>query len=366
MPELLDWRRAARPRKAARVVASALRQGALVAFPTESSFLVAGSGLSPAVVERVQNLVGARPLEVIVPGAAAARDWLPDLGGAGRRLARRLWPGPLTLVSGEGVAKGLAGRLPDPVREALLDAGALHLRHPAHEAILAVLQRLPLPLVGAALPAGEGEAFDLRQVVASAGSRLDLILDGDGRFDRPPTVVEVQGDAWTVRHEGVVSAEQLRAQLSCLIVFVCTGNTCRSPLAEGLCKVRLAEKLGCHIGELEDRGYLVRSAGLAAGPGFPAANEAVEVAAKYGADLTEHESRPLTLELAERADHLVVMTRGHAQALVGQLPAGSAQPRLLSPEGDDVADPIGGSREVYEACARQLDEGIRSLITRVV
>ncbi len=366
MTEILDWERVGKPRAAARAIGSALRQGTLVAFPTESSYLVAAAAVSEAAVARARELTQGRPLELILPDAASARDWLPDLGPAGRRLARRLWPGPLTLVSAEGTDGGLTSRLPEVVRRALTADGALHLRHPAHEAVLTTLRHLRLPLVGAALPTASGDAFGPRDVLAAAGSRLDLMIAGLPRFDRPPTLVEVRGGEWSVRREGAVSAEQLREQLACLIVFVCTGNTCRSPLAEGLCKVRLAGRLGCSVEELEGRGYLVRSAGLAAGPGLPAAAEAIEVGSCYGADLTRHASRQLTLELAARADHLLVMTEGHARALAGQLPPGSARPRLLSREGEDVPDPIGGSREVYEECARSLDACVRLVVDEIL
>jgi protein-tyrosine phosphatase len=366
MPEVLDWRQVERPGPMARSLASILRRGALIALPTESSFVVVASALLADAVERVQDIVGGRPLEIAVAAPGAARDWLPSLGGLGLRLMKRFWPGPLTLASADGLRDGLAARLPPSVQAALLTEEILHLRHPGHEAILEVLRRHPGPLVCASIPAHDGDAFSAREVLDSAGGLVDLIIDGSSRLRQGPTVVEVRGGDWSVRREGVISADDLRSQLACLVVFVCTGNTCRSPLAEALCKKRLAERLGCAVSELPDRGYLVISAGLAAGPGFPAADEAIEVAQGLGADLTQHESRQLTLELAARADHLLVMTRGHERALADQLPAGAAKPRLVSPEGDDVADPIGCSREIYEQCARQLDEYIAEFVASLV
>src|SRR5262245_2689558 len=101
--EILDWCRVGKPRAAARVLGSSLRQGAVVAFPTESSYLVVASALVEDAVARVQGLVGPQPLQILLADPSAARDWLPRLGGAGQRVTRRMWPGPLTLVSREGV-----------------------------------------------------------------------------------------------------------------------------------------------------------------------------------------------------------------------------------------------------------------------
>ena len=75
------------------------------------------------------------------------RDWAPGMGPLGRRLAHRFWPGPLTLECGEGVADGLAGRLPDAVRREVCPQGWLRLRSPAHEAVLATLRALAGPML---------------------------------------------------------------------------------------------------------------------------------------------------------------------------------------------------------------------------
>jgi protein-tyrosine phosphatase len=363
MAELVHWQTTAQPHAVLGRVREVLRAGGLVALPTETGYGIAASALDPAAVGRACELAPDLPA-LALRSAAEARDWAPGLAGAARRLARRLWPGPLLLaVPGDG-AHGLAARLPAEVRGRLGEGGELRLRVPAHEALLVALRGLGGPVLLAPLAGPEGgPAADPAQVLGAIGDKAELLLDdGPPHYAQPATVVRADGSGWQVVRAGVLTEEQLRRQAACLIVFVCTGNTCRSPLAEALCKKRLAERLGCEVGELPARGFFVLSAGLAAMMGGGAAPEAVEVARTYGADLEGHRSRPLTPELAAQADYLVVMTRSHARSLREQFPRLGAEPRLLDPSGADVADPIGCEAPVYEQCGRDVWQHLEALV----
>jgi protein-tyrosine phosphatase len=300
------------------------------------------------------------PLPLAVRGAAEVRDWAPGMGPLGRRLARRLWPGPLTLDCGEGVADGLAGRLPEPVRRVVCPHGRLRLRNPAHEAVQATLRLLADPMLlapvrGEDAADPDATAGDAAQVVRAVGDWAAVVVDdGPAPGRQPETVVRVEGGSWNVVRPGVVSEDAVRRQASCVVVFVCTGNTCRSPLAEGLFKARLAGRLGCTTADLPERGFHVLSAGMAAASGSPAADEAVTVARSYGADLSGHRSRPLSPDLAAQADYLIAMTRSHLLVLAEHYQGLAARPRLLSPAGADLPDPVGCPLAVYEECARQI------------
>ena len=87
-----------------------------------------------------------------------------------------------------------------------------------------------------------------------------------------------------------------------IVLFVCTGNTCRSPMAEGMFRQRVAERLGCKPEEVDDRGVMVMSAGISAMMGGRPSPEAVTVMADLGIDLSAHESQPLTEQLVRHAD----------------------------------------------------------------
>jgi protein-tyrosine phosphatase len=365
MPDVLDWQRAD-PRKTLVHTARLLRSGRPVAFPTETGYTVAASALCPeaaAAVARAGGQTEIGPLTVAVSGPGEAPDWVPALGRVGRRLARRCWPGPVTLQA-PGAGQGLASRLPAEVRARAVPADEVRLRAPAHEAILEVMRLLPGPLVLG--PDGDGPATAEEAARVFADAVALVIDDGPGRFTRPPTVVRLEEERWEVVREGVLSRAALERVLPCRILFICTGNTCRSPLAEALCKKLLAKRLGCPPEELPGRGFFVHSAGIAAMMGGGAAAEAVQTAQELGADLSGHRSQPLTADLLAQADHVLAMTRGHLRALTGRPGPGGPVPRLLAADGGDIPDPIGGPPEVYQECAGRILRHLEVLLPELL
>jgi len=367
MAEVLDWRSCADQPALVRRAVQALTEGQLVVFPTETVYGIAASALIPEAVERLAHSKGRpedKPMVLALARASDAFDWVPEMSTLGRRLARRCWPGAVTLVFAGGSEHGAARQLTDGVRQRVSSQGNLGFRVPAHEAILQTLAQLPGPLVlTSANRSGAAPATSAQEAAEALGESVALIIDdGPSHFGQPSTVVQVGGNTWKVLREGVVSEADLKRLTARVIVFVCSGNTCRSPMAEAICKKLLAEQLHCVPEELPEYGFIVLSAGLAAMMGDRAAPEAVEAARELGADLSSHASKPLTLGLLAKADDVIAATRGHLLALAARAAEVGIRPRMLSPDGLDLPDPIGCDQEVYRECARQIERNLRVLL----
>ncbi len=140
------------------------------------------------------------------------------------------------------------------------------------------------------------------------------------------------------------------------VLFICTGNVCRSPMAEGLLRHMAGDRVA------------VASAGLGAGHGQPPSVHAIEVLKKEGIDISDIRSQPVSPDLLRRADYVFTMTRDHLDMLLLLFPEMAPKTRLLrfdeAAKGGrmDVTDPIGGTRDTYEHCKDDIKRAMPHII----
>lgn len=342
----VEWVQAAR---------SALEGGALALFPTECGYALGARGDDARAIERLREATERRapaPFTWAVSSTAALGE-LGEVSALARRLATRYWPGPLTLV--------LPGNGLHPLLEA---EGWIGVRCVAHAATTGILAALPFPVAFYGVRTRAGRSVEAEAADVATRQRAAVVFDGGrARLAEPPSVARVGRGRFELLREGLVDLRQLRQAAGLRIGFVCTGNTCRSPMAEGLARVALAERLGCRVDELGGFGFELVSMGVNAVEGDPASKHTQSILEEAGIDASAHRARVAQAQDLARFDHLYCMTSGHLDALVAILPPKHAKhAQLLDPEGRNISDPIGGPREVYRRTAEQIRQ---ALATRV-
>ncbi|MCY3676286.1 MAG: hypothetical protein F4Z31_09025 [Gemmatimonadetes bacterium] len=343
-----------------------LRRGELVIHPTEAVYGIGGflDDAPLARLRRIKERAGGG-FVVLIPSAEFVRDLL---GWAGHLFARAFWPGPLTLV------------LEDPEDRfhpaAKAADGSVAVRVPGHPVTLDLLDAAGRPITStSANPPGSAPARTVaaaRDAGRAMGTALFALDAGSLPGGAPSTLVRLGAGGPQVIRPGSVDPARLNeavrlarssrsggARRGVHVTFVCTGNTCRSPMAEVIAR-RLIARMGLSW-------VTVGSAGTAALTGGPASEGARTVVQEAELDLDRHKSAVLTRELVERSDVVLCMDTHHLRR--AQELGGTDRCRLLSEmagEEGAVHDPFGGSDDRYRATFAELGHLVEAALAALV
>jgi L-threonylcarbamoyladenylate synthase len=316
--------------------ARCLDEGGLVAFPTDTVYGIGASPARPDAIDRIYTAKRrdrAKPLARLVHDAQAAARAAGTWTRLAAKLARVYWPGALTIV-----------------------VGGIGTRVPAHQSARGLSGNFPEGLATtSANRAGSPEARTASEVVDALGDAVDLVLDGGQSAGTPSTVVRAEGERPEILRSGAIDEQELRLVAPPTVLFVCRGNTCRSPMAAAF-----------FIEELQRRNrtdVAVVSAGIDVGgdtSGAGASEGAHRAAAASYIDLSGHEVTPLTPAMLARADWVFVMEQDQADRIASLLPEERSHLRLLDPDGTDIGDPYGQGEDEYARARDAIREAVRT------
>ena len=337
-------------------ILTALRAGQLVVLPTETVYGLAADAHNAKAVELLRTVKGRQQDQAFTHHLAKSEDLealAAPLPARFRRFLNRVWPGPVTaIVPAKNGEDSIGLRVPDhPLTGQVIEAlgGSLFMTSVNHH--------------------GEPPLNDPDTIAATFGEEPAIAILADAgapQLGEPSVVIRLDGRRLDILRTGPFTDLELQTDAATKVLFVCTGNTCRSPLAQAIAQQQAAKILGIEPAEVLAHGLAFGSAGTSTLQGMPASSGSVAAGAEIGIDLSDHSSTNLTPELVAEADYIFCLSESHRISIVDIMPEVEAKTVLIDPSGKDVTDPFGGDLETYRLTRTALEDLIGQHIEALI